>query len=121
MANVRCYRDLEVWQCAVDLAVATYEITQTYPRSELFGLTAYTRKTGVSIPSNIAEGQPLRNASYINHLIIAKGGCGELDTQFEVARRLTFLKASDWRTAQKMITRTSQLLSGLTRSLGHRW
>lgn len=55
MSDIKSYRDLEVWQAAVDLAVFTYEATRKFPRSELFGLTAHTRKTGVSIPSNIAK------------------------------------------------------------------
>ena len=56
MPRILSYRDLIVWQKAVDLADLTYRITDKFPRSELFGLTAQMRKASVSVPSNIAEG-----------------------------------------------------------------
>jgi len=51
------YKDLIVWQKSMDLVVAVYELTIGYPNSELYGLVVHTRKTAVSIPSNIAEGR----------------------------------------------------------------
>ena len=56
MSVVRSYRDLQVWQRAMDLAVGTYEITKSYPREELFGLTSQSRRAAASIAANIAEG-----------------------------------------------------------------
>jgi four helix bundle protein len=121
MSDIKSYRDLETWQTAVELATLTYVVTAKCPRSELFGLTAHARRTAVSIPSNIAEGQPLSNASFIRHLLIAKGSCAELDTQVELAARLNLVNSTDGSALQKMITRTTQLLNALARSLGHRW
>jgi four helix bundle protein len=56
MPAVRTYRDLLVWQRAMDIAVAVYEHTRSYPREELFGLTAQSRRAAGSIAANIAEG-----------------------------------------------------------------
>lgn len=56
MSEVRSYRDLLVWQQAVDLAVAVYELTRAWPRDELYGLTSQARRAAVSVCANIAEG-----------------------------------------------------------------
>ena len=56
MSEVRSYRDLLVWQRAMDIAAATYELTRAYPRDELFGLTSQSRRAAASIAANIAEG-----------------------------------------------------------------
>jgi four helix bundle protein len=51
------FRDLVVWQKSMQLAVSVYELTKQFPREELYGLTSQVRRSAVSIPSNIAEGQ----------------------------------------------------------------
>ena len=56
MAPIRSYRDLEAWKRAMELAEGCYRFTDTFPKSEVFGLAAHIRKSAVSIPSNIAEG-----------------------------------------------------------------
>lgn len=55
--KIYSYKDLVVWQRAVALAIAIYELTDHYPKSELYGLISQTRRSAVSIPSNIAEGR----------------------------------------------------------------
>ena len=52
------HKRLEVWQTSVELAVAVYELTESYPKSEMYGLTSQLRRASVSVPSNIAEGPP---------------------------------------------------------------
>ena len=56
MAEISSYRDLIVWQQAMDLAVATYEATRQWPKDELYGLTAQVRRAAASVAANIAEG-----------------------------------------------------------------
>ncbi|MGB9029449.1 MAG: four helix bundle protein [Acidobacteriaceae bacterium] len=53
---VKSYRDLDVWQCAIQLSVSLYQLTRDFPREEIFGLTSQLRRAGVSVASNIAEG-----------------------------------------------------------------
>jgi four helix bundle protein len=73
---VTSYRDLIVWQKAMDLVVAVYELTDKFPREEIFGLTFQLRKASVSVPSNIAEGQARRSTKeFLHHLSIALLRC----------------------------------------------
>jgi 23S rRNA-intervening sequence protein len=51
------YRDLRVWQKAMELVVAVYQYSNKFPKEELYGLTSQLRRAAVSVPSNIAEGK----------------------------------------------------------------
>src|SRR5262249_48947373 len=85
MDNISSFRDLIAWQKAMDLADLVYDVTETFPKREWFGL-AQMRKSVVSIPSNIAEGHRRRTPRYAYHLEVALGSHGELDTQTEIRR-----------------------------------
>jgi four helix bundle protein len=90
---VRTFKDLLVWQKAMQLSVEVYRLTKTYPGHERYGLTAETRKTSRSVPYNIAEGhQRGSTAEYIRFLGIAAGSAAELETQLLLADRLGYLK-----------------------------
>ncbi len=89
MAEVRSYRDLLVWQQAMDLAVATYELTRAWPKEEFYGLTSQSRRAAVSICANIAEGYGRETrASYIHFLRIAQGSIKEVETHLIIAQRV---------------------------------
>jgi four helix bundle protein len=76
------YGQLLVWQKAMDLTVFCYEITMPFPKEERYGLTSQIRRGAVSIPSNIAEGHcRFHTKEFLNHLSIARGSLGELETQ----------------------------------------
>ena len=91
------YRDLKVWQKGIDLVVAVYGITASFPRSEQFGITAQMRRAAVSIPCNIAEGKGRKSqGAFANHLWIARGSMNEVETLSEISTRLGMLdKAAD--------------------------
>lgn len=91
---VKNYKDLVVWQKAVELSVVIYQITEGFPKSEIFGLVSQMRRASVSIASNIAEGNGRFNRSndYAHFLRIAYGSAQELETQVEIAKRLNYLK-----------------------------
>ena len=85
------FRDLLVWQRAMQLTVAIYRTTRGFPREELYGLTSQIRRSAVSVPSNIAEGHGrLNSGEYRQFLGIARGSNFELQTQLEIARALDF-------------------------------
>jgi len=85
------FRDLVVWQRAMQMTVAVYRLTQEFPREELYGLTSQIRRSAVSAPSNIAEGHGrLNTGEYRQFLGIARGSNFELQTQLEIARTLKF-------------------------------
>jgi four helix bundle protein len=83
------FRDLVVWQRAMQLTVAVYRLTQKFPREEIYGLTSQIRRSAVSVPSNIAEGHGrLNKGEYRQFLGVARGSNCELQTQLEIARAL---------------------------------
>jgi four helix bundle protein len=85
----RSFRDLVVWQKSIQLTVAVYKITRDFPRDEIYGLTSQIRRSAISVPSNIAEGQGrLSSGEFRQFLGIARGSNFELQTQLEVARAL---------------------------------
>lgn len=88
----KTYRDLIVWQKAVDLAVDIYTLTELFPKSELYGFVSQMRRTAISIASNIAEGKlRSRDKEFKRFLEIAFGSGGELETQIVIAKRISHL------------------------------
>ena len=89
--SIQSYRDLRVWQGAMDLVEAVYRLSEGFPSDERFGLTAQIRRAAVSVPSNIAEGwgRASRN-EYLQFLRYAQGSLREAETQWLIARRLGF-------------------------------
>lgn len=87
----QAFRDLMVWQRAMQLAVAIYGLTKEFPQDERFGLTSQIRRSAISIPSNIAEGRGRLNAGEFKQFLgIARGSNYEVQTQLELARILGF-------------------------------
>jgi four helix bundle protein len=83
------YRDLVVWQAAMQLAVDVYALTDRFPRQEVYGLAHQMRRAALSIPSNIAEGYGRKtHKQRFSFLENALGSLFELETQVELAARL---------------------------------
>ena len=86
---VQSFRDLQVWQRSMELTIAIYHLTGGFPREEIFGLTSQLRRSSVSIPSNIAEGQGRSGTREFKQFLgIARGSNCELQTQLAIARAL---------------------------------
>ena len=86
---IQSYRDLRVWREAMLLAELCYKFTKPFPKEEMFGLTSQIRRSGASIPANIAEGYGRDNAgSYVQFLRIAQGSCKEVETHALLAVRV---------------------------------
>ncbi len=87
------YKELHVWQSAIDLAVEVYRITEKLPKQERYGLISQINRAVISIPSNIAEGAG-RNSSkdFNNFLGISLGSSFELDTQLIISNKLEFIE-----------------------------
>ena len=115
---IRNYRDLLVWQRSMDLILDVYRITRNYPDDERFELRAHTRKTSISIPSNIAEGCSRRQpVAYVNHLNIAMGSEGELGTQLLVGHRLGYVSARDIEKPLDALSEIGRMINGLAGSI----
>src|SRR3989338_6893095 len=97
MTTIHSYKVLIVWQKSVDLVVAVYELTDKFPREEIFCLSSQMKRAAVSIPSNIAEGRfRSTRKDFTNFLRIAYASGAELETQIEIARRLPKTKQLDY-------------------------
>ncbi|MCC7292995.1 MAG: four helix bundle protein [Phycisphaerales bacterium] len=115
---LKSYRDLEVWQIAMELVVLVYEVTKMFPDTERFGLTSQMRRGAVSIPSNIAEGYGrTHRPEYLRHLSIANGSLLELETQFDIAVRLSMLDEPDAKIGFELCERLGRMLRRLMVSL----
>lgn len=110
------YRELIAWQKAMSMVTYIYETTKTFPHDEKFGLVSQIRRSAVSVPSNIAEGQA-RNTTgeFFQFLGIARGSTAELTTQLLIEANLGYIKETD--KALLMIEEVGRLLSGLIKSL----
>jgi len=112
------YRNLDTWQLSMTLVERIYQATTNFPTEERYGLTSQLRRAAVSIPSNVAEGFCRRATKpYAQHVAIALGSHGELETCLELAVRLKFLAPADYAPLEAMQTSVGSLLSGLHRSL----
>src|SRR5882757_6215122 len=118
MSKPLVYRDLDAWKLAMDLVEHRYRISAVFPREELHGLTSQLRRAPVSIPSNIAEGHCRRTTKvYANHVSIALGSHGELETCVEVGARLGLLSAEEKDRLMSRSDSVGRLLNGLRRAL----
>ena len=119
--GLKSYRDLEVWQKAMDLVVACYQTTKKFPKNEVYGLINQLQRAAVSIPANIAEGRERQHSKeFIQHLSIAYGSLAELETHIQIAERLTYI---DINQLKKLLDKTAEIgrmLNGLRKSLEKR-
>jgi four helix bundle protein len=116
--TVNSYRDLRVWQKAMDLVVASYEVAKQFPQGELYGLVSQIQKAAVSIPANIAEGHGREHlGDYLHHLSMANGSLMELETHFLLAGRLGYLNGEPMKQLLDQTAEVGRMLAGLIRSL----
>jgi four helix bundle protein len=110
------YRDLNVWQNAMNLVEDVYKITANFPKEEKYGLISQIRRCSVSISSNISEGFMRKSTKkYIQFMQISLGSLGELDTQMEIAVRLKFMESQKEFNEKLLLIRKQ--LYGLVKSL----
>ena len=118
MSNViSSYRDLIVWQRAIDLVTEVYKVTDTFPMAERYGLVSQMRRCAVSIPSNIAEGRRRgTRKDFRQFLLIAYGSGAELETQLEIAQRLHFC-SSGGQKVDELLLEVMKMLNKMLSSL----
>ena len=108
------YKDLTVWQKAMDLVDAVYDLAETFPRSELYALSDQIRRAVVSIPSNISEGYRRgSDAEFAHFLTIAAGSCAEVETQLLIAIRRSMITETNAASALDLCDMVSKMLSSL--------
>jgi len=119
MPQINSFRDLVVWQKAMDLAVKCYRVSRHLPKDEHAVLGYQIRKSAVSIPSNIAEGKSRQSIPvYQQHLWIAHGSGGELETQLEVGARVRLVSEAEAAALIMDAQEIGKMLRGLISALG---
>lgn len=114
----KAYRQLEVWQRAMDAMEEIYKLTAHYPEEERYGLIAQSRRASVSITSNIAEGYGrVHRGDYVHHLSVSRGSLMELETQTIAAVRLNFVAREEAMRAWQLKQEVGRMLTGLINSL----
>jgi len=114
----KTYAELIVWQKAMDLAVSVYHQTANLPKEERYGLKSQMRRAGISIPSNIAEGQARwSRKTFLLHISIARGSLCELETQTILAYRLAYFSNQRRNELMDQCQEVKRLLNGLTKSI----
>ena len=112
------YKELQVWQKAMDLVVEIYKISKLLPKEEVYGISDQLRRSAVSIPSNIAEGQSRNSAKeFIQFLSIARGSLAELETQLLICIKVNMLSEDNITEAQNIITEIGKMIKGLMNKL----
>ena len=118
MARTRHFRDLHVWQKAMELARQVYLLTEEFPKAETFGLRMQMRRSAVSVASHIAEGHgKLTDVEFRKSLGSARGSLYEFETQNELASGLGFIDQDSGRQLLDLATETAKLINGLLGSL----
>jgi len=110
---------LLVWQKSHELVLKIYEITKSFPKDELFGLTSQVRRAAVSIPCNIVEGKARgSNKDYNRFLLIARGSLEEVKYQILLAKDLKYIDEFSYKELLNLALETGRLLAGLIKKLG---
>ena len=112
------YKDLIIWQKAVDLSVKVYELTKSFPKDEIYGLTSQMRRCSVSVASNIAEGSGRNSKKDFNYFLgISYGSTCELETQVIIANKVGLMDENALDSIQKSIYEIQKMNWALKRSL----
>jgi four helix bundle protein len=115
---INSYKELLVWQKAIELSKEVYILTDQFPKEEIFGITSQMRRSSISIPSNIAEGRHRKTKKdFIQFLHIALGSGAELETQIEIAKILPKTKNLDFSKVSSLLSDTMKMLHGMINAL----
>jgi four helix bundle protein len=116
--KVQSYRELIVWQKAMEVAAIVYKLVKRLPKEETYSLSDQMRRAAVSIPGNIAEGQA-RNSSkeFIQFLAIAKGSKAELETQLLLCVKIGYLDEQDIEEVMNILQEIGKITNTLQQKL----
>ena len=118
MTQINNFKDLRVWQTAMDIAQQCYFLTRGFPQDELYGIVQQVRRSAVSIPANIAEGYGRRyRAEYIRFLNIAQGSTNELETHLILSERVGLCQGKDVETILDLLNQESRMIINLLKKL----
>ncbi|MGA7157096.1 MAG: four helix bundle protein [Acidobacteriaceae bacterium] len=121
MTELTMFHDSVAWQKSMDLSVAVYAATSSFPKQEIFGVTNQLRRASVSIPSNIAEGKGRLSSNELLHFLgIARGSALEVQTQLELSIRLNFGNKEQLSAAKTLAIEVARILNSSIATLRSR-
>src|SRR5688572_33416503 len=116
--KIQTYRDFKVWQRSMDLVVACYKVTKSFPKTEIYSLTSQLQRSAVSVPANIAEGRGKRGTKeFLRYLAIAYGSLTELETHIQIAQRLLYVDQKESSQLLEQTAHVGRMINGLRLSL----
>src|SRR6218665_873117 len=112
------FRELKIWQEAIEVTKFIYKLSKSFPSSEMYGLTSQITRAAVSIPSNIAEGAGRNgNKEFTQFLNIAMGSCFEVETQLTLAYEFTYIKKDDYDSLILHLNKLERMINALISTL----
>lgn len=112
--NKSDYKQLKVWQKALELTIEVYRLIRQLPKEENFAIANQMRRAAVSIPSNIAEGHGRdSNREFIQFLNIAKGSLYEIETQLIICSKLLYFDDNECKHALSLVSEISRMINSL--------
>jgi four helix bundle protein len=112
------FKKLKVWEKGHQLTLAVYEVTASFPKEELYGLTSQMRRAASSVVFNIAEGcGRTGRADFARFLQMATGSASELEYQLLLAHDLNFLEPQDYQKLAAKVVELKRMLTSLIQRL----
>lgn len=116
--KIKSFTDLVAWQEGHELILLIYDVTKSFPKEEMFGLTNQIRRASVSITSNIAEGFNRQSAKDKAHFyVMAHGSVAEVQSQLMICRDVSYLSKEKFSKAAEQTILVHKLLTGLIKSV----
>ncbi len=115
---MKTYKDLIVWQKSIELVIDIYQLTEKFPKEEIYGIISQIRRSAVSIPSNIAEGK-MRGGDqeFKRFLLIAFASGAELETQLFISKKLSKTAKLDYNKVDSSLEEIMKMLNKLISQL----
>ena len=115
------FKDLRVWQHSMAICKDIYKILRLLPVEERFALADQIRRSTISVPSNIAEGQRRgSDKEFIHFLSISRGSLAELHTQLLLCINLEYVSESEMTPIINELEEIDKMLNGLMQSISRR-
>ena len=115
---MRAFRKIIAWQKADDLAVRVYGLTESFPKSEIHGLTSQIRRAAVSVAANITEGSARATSKdYVHFLIMARSSLAEVEYYLHLSHRLGHIDGDEYQEMAQLHEESAKVLYGLVQHI----
>jgi four helix bundle protein len=114
---VQDFRNLDVWNKAHKITLETYRLTESFPKSEVFGLSSQVRRAASSIPTNLAEGCGRTQPEFGRFVQIAFGSACEVEYQLLLARDIGFLPSQSYESINADVIEVKRMLNSLLKRI----